>query len=227
MSKNKITRLLNNILWNIKQIKNIPYSIYLCVRFPFLYPRNRFNGLHYTNWKLHSFVIDSNHKAYSYGGKEENFKQTIKSKKWVIIYKIAEWIENYPLQVLHCIPTYTELSAMPNGWRKCFGIQMCKEIKQSLKRNNFLYKYRVCDIKEKWSELRWYDNSAPDEVHRIIEKYEYISQRTCIHCGMPATKQTEGYILPYCDDCFPKDKYSFTAYDDWYGYKTYINGKKQ
>ena len=33
-------------------IINIPRATYLCIKYPFLYPRNRFNDLHYNNWKI-------------------------------------------------------------------------------------------------------------------------------------------------------------------------------
>lgn len=34
------------------KIKKAIKSSYLCIRFPFFYPRNRFSGHHYNNWKL-------------------------------------------------------------------------------------------------------------------------------------------------------------------------------
>ena len=34
--------------------KAIQSSI-LCIRFPFLYPRNRFTGLHYNNWRIKKY----------------------------------------------------------------------------------------------------------------------------------------------------------------------------
>ena len=36
----------------IKKIKNIISSTILCIRFPFLYPRNRWDGEHHTNLLL-------------------------------------------------------------------------------------------------------------------------------------------------------------------------------
>ena len=39
------------INFNYKFLHTID-SIILCIRFPFLYPRNRFTGLHYNNWKI-------------------------------------------------------------------------------------------------------------------------------------------------------------------------------
>lgn len=43
-----------------KKIKDTIYSSYLCIRFPFFYPRNRFTGRHYNNWKY----IEKSRKYY-------------------------------------------------------------------------------------------------------------------------------------------------------------------
>lgn len=242
----------------MKFLKIIESSI-LCLRFPFLYPRNRFSDLHYTNWKMFNFVgnwkpqtydticfrsttekkgwpiitqrinyfreyiilvkdnkvsIRNNkkiiwEKPFSYFGEgeikgitknddnklclvvSEDFKRnehnqwlvTIIHSKWLYkICNIIDWIHKHPVQWLHFIPTYTELDAMEPGWRKTFGIKMCKEIKTALKKNNCLRKYRITQIKEKFGTLRWYDTGAPKEVYNIISKYEQISAKTCIDC---------------------------------------------
>ena len=98
---------------------------------------------------------------------------------------------------------YTWLDDMPYGWRKAFGEQMCDEIKEELIRCNYLDKYRIIQIKEKFGGLRWYDTGVPDgcKVWDIIRKYEKISATTCIGCGKPATKVSTGWICPWCDDC--------------------------
>ena len=105
--------------------------------------------------------------------------------------------------------TYTELDFMPDGWREAFGLQMCEEIAQVLKKADYLYKYRIVDIKEKYGSLRWYDAGAPDEIYdeleKVIEKYERISSRTCIRCGRPATLISRGWICPYCEGCAQLD----------------------
>jgi hypothetical protein len=92
---------------------------------------------------------------------------------------------------------------MEPGWRKAFGIQMCKEIKKELKKHKFLYKYRIVQIKEKWGYLHWYDSGSPKDskIYDIIHKYEQISAKTCGVCGKPATKMSKGWVYPYCDDC--------------------------
>ena len=105
--------------------------------------------------------------------------------------------------------SYTELDSMPTGWRHAFGKQMCEEIREDLIKNNFLDKYRVVQIKEKYGELRWYDNGIPKDskVWDIIDKYTKLSRKICICCGRPATKISMGWISPWCDKCAEKFGY--------------------
>lgn len=98
---------------------------------------------------------------------------------------------------------FTELDAMPDGWRIAFGEQMCQEIKDALIEIDYLYKYRIAQIKEKYGMLCWYDFGAPQKVYDIVSKYEDISKQTCMRCGKPATRITTGWISPYCDACLP------------------------
>ena len=97
--------------------------------------------------------------------------------------------------------TYTWLDDMPYGWRLAFGLQMCEEIQNELVKHNCVNQYSICQIKEKYSGLRWYDGGAPKEVHDIINKYEELSYITCINCGKSAKWLSKGWICPYCDDC--------------------------
>lgn len=93
----------------------------------------------------------------------------------------------------------TLLDGMPQGWRIAFGEQMCEEIREELIKHGYLNEYRIVQIKEKFGELRWYDNGSPGKVSNIISKYEDISRHTCIRCGKPATLISKGWISPYCD----------------------------
>lgn len=112
--------------------------------------------------------------------------------------------------------SYTELDAMPDGWRKAFGEQICEEIKQELEENNLLDQYRISQIKEKYGRLCWYDFGCTEKMlHEIIPKYEELSKCTCIRCGKPATKITLGWISPYCDDCCPMSEYA-TSIDEYF-----------
>lgn len=196
---------------NWRKLKNIPNSIILCIRFPFLYPRNRFSGLHYNNWKIKDKIKDLWNEAVVYGLNPKNkYTPTIVNYGSYCGYQILKFYHDYILQIIHCIPTYTELDGMEPGWRKAFGIQMCKEIKKSLLKTGglkLLYYYRIADIKEKWGMLVWSDFGSPKDVQDIINKYESISYKTCIVCGKPATKISTGWISPYCDNCIGNRNY--------------------
>lgn len=133
-----------------------------------------------------------------------HYREEIVINKWYEFwYKAIEWFDTKVLDKILFFPSYTELDAMEPGWRKAFGIQMCKEIKNELKKHKFLYKYRIVQIKEKFGGLRWYDARVPKDskVLNIINKYEQVSYKTCGICGKPATKISKGWIYPYCDDC--------------------------
>ena len=274
----------------IKKIKNIISASILCLRFPFLYPRNRFDGEYHcrllSNWTYRlrlkarqSFIITGKvNKADDYFSHNANFfdyhvkldeatkqifirtrtteirfdysklvwgdnkfeilgikaiftiaglpmiqvqvkpidenddgnygfahyREEIVINRWYEFwYKVIGWFDTKVLDKILFLPSYTELDAMESGWRKAFGIQMCKEIKAELKKHKFLYKYRIVQIKEKWGYLHWYDGGTPKDskIYDIIRKYEQISAKTCGVCGKPATKISKGWIYPYCDDC--------------------------
>lgn len=274
-----------------KKIKDVFNASILCLRFPFLYPRNRFDGKHHCcvlgslRYKLQlrheqriyitAKVDESNTKHNGllcffnyhvkwnitdnsvsvldvYTGKIQEFDLSklvddtkfeilglttsflmtgdpvivvhlsntnpedttkygfsqwhlkfVKSRWYNFWYKIITWFDTKVLDKILFLPSYTELDAMEPGWRKAFGIQMCKEIKKELKKHKFLYKYRISQIKEKFGGLRWYDTGIPKDskIWDIIDKYTQISYKTCVVCGKPATKMSKGWICPYCDDC--------------------------
>lgn len=271
-------------------------SCWLCMRFPFLYPRNRFSGRHQVSAlmgitsKLYQNSVQSvsitgelekekknlYHKTLTFldikvilvgdekliiSNKTDAKEQDLKFIKWqddrfeilgidlvfsflgvpvikVIVqpkdkndktnygfgwktvklitnkrknfwYKVIKWFDSEILDRILFIPTWNELDAMPAGWRKAFGIQMCKDIKTQLKKDHYLYKYRITQIKEKFGELCWYDVGGSKELHNITQKYEALSYKTCIECGKPATKISGGWISPYCDDCFPEHEYVY------------------
>lgn len=82
---------------------------------------------------------------------------------------------------------------------------MIDKLNDLLVKYNFVDKYRILQIKEKYGELRWYDNGIPpvmsDEYREWLNKYEKLSYETCINCGKPATHMTKGWIMPLCNDC--------------------------
>lgn len=100
---------------------------------------------------------------------------------------------------------FTLLDEMPVGWHLRFGLQMCEEINNLLKEVDYVDKYRILQIKEKYGSLRWYSGRVPESIsarhEEIIEKYTNLSMYTCIICGAPATVVTTGWIEPFCSDC--------------------------
>ena len=133
----------------------------------------------------------------------------IKKKQQKLRYK--KLCKRYPFLIIHDWSgkpldyEFTYLDDMPEGWKRAFGIDMCKDIRRVLVKANYLYDYRVCQVKEKYGTLRWYDYGAPSSIYRelqdVIDKYEGLSYRTCIWCGRPATKISQGWISPWCDKC--------------------------
>lgn len=194
------------------------------MKYPFLYPRNRWTGNHYDNWKFerilygHKYVFKSQYgetpceekgwyqKAFIINFNENECKTTVEIKNlwYALLFYVGKFIYNYPMQWIHCIPTYTEWDAMDDmpGWKKAFGDQMLKEIKTQLKKDKCLYSWRITDLKEKYGSLRLYSNFASVELQNIINKYDDLSYETCIRCGEPAKIITDGYVLPYCEHCW-------------------------
>ena len=101
--------------------------------------------------------------------------------------------------------TLTELDAMPDGWRKAFGEMMCEEIKDELVKHNCLDEYLILDIKEKFGQLRWYDNGTPIgcNVSQIIDKYSVLSENICIICGKPDVP------MIFCKKCYSMPNFEY------------------
>lgn len=196
-------------------------DIILCIRFPFLYVRNRWTNRHYNNWTIHDYLygyrLSGDYglegKAYylkEYFSREINemkknpkAKPKIKSYFYFIWFHVCEFIYDWILPIFHCIPSHTELDDMPIGWRNAFGIQLCKELRSQLIKEGNLFSFRIVQIKEKFGLLRIYTNYSSPEIQQIIQKYEDLSWETCIDCGKPSTKISDGWISPYCNDCYP------------------------
>lgn len=210
------------------KVCNTPKSIYLCVRFPFLYPRNVMTNRRYNNWKLSKKYNDIFRKWSEYSKDhvdlyKEKFgddclfldRKYVKTeyilklatKKDKFLYWFYKKLERF-LGLFHIIPTYSLYDCIPYGWRKRFGVQLCRELKEALKKNpdkSYRKSFRIMDIKEKWGVLNIYCNSYSPEVSRVIRKYEYLSKFVCIDCGEDATKKTLGWVSPYCNRCLEKN----------------------
>ena len=131
---------------------------------------------------------------------EEN-KELIKKYPWLLPKNIwtDEIVENYDY-------SWTELDEVPDGWRIAFGDLLCEDIQAELEKCDFVDKYRIVQIKEKYGGLRWYDNGIPTgcKVHDIIDNYSHISEYICICCGELDVPSTNGWITPVCKKCINK-----------------------
>ena len=119
--------------------------------------------------------------------------------------------------------SFTLLDDMPKGWKKAFGKHFCADLKNALIKANFLDKYYVMQVKEKYGTLRWYDNGGSDEVHDINAKYEHISAFTCIECGkINVPIIDEGWIQPMCECCYNRHSQRKISYGMKPNYKKAI-----
>jgi len=183
------------------------------------------------NITIYVKTTDENDKT-NYGFHYDEIR-LLNNKSKLRWYKILRWVDENILDKIFFLPDHTELDALEPGWRKKFGIDICKEIKRSLLKHGgvkALMRYRIVQIKEKFGGLRWYDNYSTKEImDKIIPKYYKISRETCIHCGKPALYVSTGWICPYCEDCID-DKHNYvpiTEEDAWDKAYTYYWPKKE
>ena len=74
---------------------------------------------------------------------------------------------------------------------------------------------KILQIKEKYGELRWYDENTTNEIQDIIAKYSYISRYTCIDCRKPAHYLSVGWICPYCQEHAPNNSQERKDFYGW------------
>lgn len=115
---------------------------------------------------------------------------------WLKINNVGyHWLDNRYIS--------TWYDEIPSGWRKRFGKQLIRDIDKYLKVNK-ITDYHIDQVKEKFGELRWYDNSDKNFYEQVFKKYETLSRYTCINCGRPAEYLSTGWITPYCGKCVKK-----------------------
>ena len=98
---------------------------------------------------------------------------------------------------------YEWLYDLPEGWANSFGEEMIDELKTLVEKYKF-EKYQVVQVKEKFGELRWYDNGFPQEGYEEysawLSKYEDLSRETCQICGKKGKLYTSGWYEVLCDE---------------------------
>ena len=168
-------------------------------------------------------------------------KKKMKTKNLIMMHNIKNFLLclKYPFLKVRNVWTGkfagysgTYLDWFPDGWRKAFGEQFCKDLKKALIKDNQLYKFRFCDIKEKYGWLRLSHFGAGKNTNYVLNRYEQLSKCYCIHCGKPVRYITDGWIEYLCEDCAKEtikpeylDKYRLTK-DDIPEITVYENGKE-
>lgn len=196
-------------------------STYLCIKYPFLYPRNRWTGKHYNNWKIIEKIKDLYCAAYASGNKDTGFKPILTNRWKAICWRVLEFYHDHVLQWFHCLTSYTEWDAIEPGWEKAFGDQLLKELYSAMMEDGgkeYVRSVRILQIKEKWGRLEIYLSAYGDKTFKVIQKYGDISWHTCISCGRPAVGYTTGWISPYCHICHydMKKKYDENGKKKWF-----------
>ena len=94
------------------------------------------------------------------------------------------------------------LCEVPRGWIHILINPMCEEIQAALTSHGHLDQYHVWQIKEKYGELRWYDdNSDFDYIQDIVSKYIELSKITCALCGRQTSPAKHMWDVPLCERC--------------------------
>jgi len=105
--------------------------------------------------------------------------------------------------------SWTIMDLMPPGWAIAFGDEILEDLREALDRSGLLLQYRVLEIKDKFGELRWYDNGATDEVSGILTDYSRRSGRICVKCGKLAVLALNELCTPFCDACAMKSGHKY------------------
>ena len=128
-------------------------------------------------------------------------------KRWLLME--YPWLRIEESEVINYLDIkedeiYTYIDCAPEGWEKLCE-DLCAELKPLLEKVGYVDGYKLCQVKEKYGGLRWYDYGVPgtiyDEYSALMHKYEDLSYKTCCVCGAPATKISIGWICPFCDKC--------------------------
>ncbi len=92
---------------------------------------------------------------------------------------------------------------MHEGW-KSSTLDMLYKLKDYISKKG-IRDFTIRDMGEKFGHGDCRTNFFDATIHSIMQEWEVETYKTCCVCGKPATKYTNNWILPYCDECFPKD----------------------
>ena len=127
-------------------------------------------------------------------------KKLVKKYPWIIPRNV--WTGKIPKDYDY---SYT-VWELPRGWHKAFGQMYLEELGAAVKEAGLENDFMIYQIKEKYGSLRVYTNGVTENIHRIIDKYEHLSEDICIGCGKPDVPMiNDGWYSPWCYECFKKN----------------------
>lgn len=123
-------------------------------------------------------------------------------------------LEKYDEFEKHLSEKYPKMFSQPyggicvnEGWWPIIA-SLCANIQSYLKWKNkegeVVPQVVVEQIKEKFGGLRFYYNGGDEHVGGMVRMAESWASETCEVCGVPATKQTTGWIKTVCDKHFDR-----------------------
>lgn len=172
--------------------------------------------------------------------KRKNGKSDIDGRKIISKHDSYEinWLKLSEIEIDNSKAKYTK--SFIEEWIPYKGMVYCVTVP-----NHIIYVRR--NGKGYWcgNSFRQYCNGAPEEVHEVIRKYEYISEYICYQCGSPhaCVVNDYGWYLPLCKDCWDKNNkkraekgYKVVSWEevaderctglpDEYKYTTYLKGE--
>jgi len=129
---------------------------------------------------------------------------------------MSNMTEEYKWKRTHILSQLDKDGGLPEGWYKNVVPNMVDELVNAL--GPYVFDFEVLQCKEKYGAIRiywtWADGSYRDpetdwdkmcnKIDTILHEYEAISFLTCSECGAVATKYSDGWVLPYCKECFSR-----------------------
>lgn len=205
----------------LKKIIQVPYHIWLCIKYPFLYPRNIKTNLYYNNTKILDFIRNFYFKYHKYvyfetmsDVYEYQNKPYFQIKGSFIdywdnwwskfIYQILIFYHNVLLQCIFGIPTTNKYEYLPEGWKKSFGMNMLNDLKCQLQKEKQLLTWRLTKLENCDGVLQLEGDKMSQDIIDIVQKYQLLSTTTCVDCGGKADVISH-INQPYCWDCLQKN----------------------
>jgi len=99
------------------------------------------------------------------------------------------------------------------GWDRAFGDMFMKELGAAIEEEGIRDQFRILQLKEKYGRLECYISGGTEKIHRIIDKYSYLSENICVGCGkINVSMINDGWYSPLCYKCFRKN---WKAREQW------------